>query len=556
MRASHNSASLPTLIENRIGRGERLVVLAFCTAASLAAIAWSWRNHAMLNYGDAVAHLHIARRVFDSHRPGLSQLGSVWLPLPHLLMIPFVAVYAWWANGIAGLIPSALAWMAACYGLYKLARRWLSLAPASIALAFFALNPNLLYLQTTGMTEPLFVCEMVWTALWLVEWRASIDQPALARHNTRLLWLIALALIFAVFTRYDGWIMALLAWTAIGIVLLRHGRLGSPSFWLASLVVVAAPIIWFVYNAVVFGDWLDFARGPYSALAIELRTATPGEGPPHPGWHNPWVSLLFFVKAAELDAAAASWGNTLLSVSLFGVIWAWLIARRRVFAWTLLLWLPVPFYAYSVAFGSVPIFLPVWWPHSYYNTRYGLELLPAFALGLGFAAGFLLAAVRGFKVRASPVATGLMVVIVAVNAFAVLRQYPLVYVEGTRNIEARQSFEIEIPPAMRALLATHPGGPVLMNTSVYPQIVAFSGIPLRQTINESDMEFYAEALAAPAERAAVVLAFDGDQIDQAVKAHPAGLRQVGRFASPGQSPATLYVSDTWHAQSTGVAPAR
>jgi len=49
----------------------------------------------MLNYGDAVAHLHIARRVIDSRRPGLSELGSVWLPLPHLLMIPFVAVYAW-----------------------------------------------------------------------------------------------------------------------------------------------------------------------------------------------------------------------------------------------------------------------------------------------------------------------------------------------------------------------------------------------------------------------------------------------------------------------------
>jgi hypothetical protein len=541
------------LIENRVGRGERLVAQAFCAAASLAATAWSWQNHAMLNYGDAVAHLHIARRVLDSHRPGLSQLGSVWLPLPHLLMIPFVAVHAWWANGVAGLIPSALAWMAACYGLYKLARRWLDPAPAAIALAFFALNPNLLYMQTTGMTEPLFVCEMVWAALWLVEWRASIDEPKTWR-STRLLWLIALVLVAAVFTRYDGWIMALLAWTAIGIVLLRRGRLGSPAFWLASIVVVSAPIVWFVYNAVVFGDWLDFARGPYSALAIELRTATPGEGPPHPGWHNPWVSLLFFMKAAELDAAAASWGNTLLSVSVFGVIWAWLIARRRAFAWTLLLWLPVPFYAYSVAFGSVPIFLPVWWPHSYYNTRYGLELLPAFALGVGFAAGFLLAAVREFKAKALPVTAGLMMVIVVANAFAVLLQHPLVYVEGARNIEARQSFEFEIPPAMRALLASHPGGPVLMNTSVYPQIVAFTGIPLRQTINESDMEFYADALAAPAQRAAVVLAFDGDQIDQAVKAHPAGLRKVGRFTSQGQSPGTLYVSDTWHAQSTGAAP--
>ncbi len=113
------------MTEGRIRRAEWLVVLAGCAAASLLAAAWSWRHGAMLNYGDAVAHLHIARRVIDSRRPGLSELGSVWLPLPHLLMIPFVAVYAWWANGVAGLIPSALAYLAGCAGVYRLARRWL-----------------------------------------------------------------------------------------------------------------------------------------------------------------------------------------------------------------------------------------------------------------------------------------------------------------------------------------------------------------------------------------------------------------------------------------------
>ena len=30
----------------------------------------------------------------------------------------------------------------------------------------------------------------------------------------------------------------------------------------------------------------------------------------------------------------------------------------------LLLWMPLPFYVYSVAYGSVPIFIPLWWPHS------------------------------------------------------------------------------------------------------------------------------------------------------------------------------------------------
>src|ERR1019366_485132 len=134
-----------------MSRGEGRYVLAGCAAASLAATAWCWRQGNMLNYGDAVAHLHIARRVIDSHRPGLSQLGSVWLPLPHLLILPFVAVYTWWANGIAGMIPSALAYIAGCAGVYRLARHWLRPSSAVMALAFYGLNANLLYLQTTAM---------------------------------------------------------------------------------------------------------------------------------------------------------------------------------------------------------------------------------------------------------------------------------------------------------------------------------------------------------------------------------------------------------------------
>ena len=511
----------------------------------------------MLNYGDALAHLHIARRVFDSHRPGLTQLGSVWLPLPHLLMIPFVAVYAWWANGIAGAIPSALAYLAACAGIYRLARRWLQPLAAAVALAFFAANPNLLYLQTTAMTEPLFLCEMIWIVVWLVEWRSSIETDQ--RKTERLLLCIATVLVAAVFTRYDGWILALLAWTGIGVVLLRRGRLRSRAFWLASVVILAAPAVWFAYNAVYFGDWLDFARGPYSARAIELRTASPG-WPPHPGWHNPWVAMLFFVKGSEMDAAAAGWGNVLLALSVFGTAWGWLIARRRAFAWALFLWLPLPFYIYSVAYGSVPIFLPVWWPHSWYNTRYGMEMLPAFALGLGFAAHFGFTAVGEFKPRELKIkwtafTASVLFAMIGLNAIELVRQHPLTYVEGVKNLESRRAFELEIPPALRSLLDKRPGGIVLMDTSVYPHLVALAGIPLRQTINESDKEFYSAALAAPAAHADLVLAFDGDEIDQAVHAHPDGLTAYRRFFAPGQASATIYVSDT-PASSTLNKPAR
>ena len=529
-----------------IARTEWLIVVASCVAASITAIVWSWQNSAMLNYGDAVAHLHIARRVFDARLPRLTELGSVWLPLPHILLLPFVQIYSWWASGFAGVIPSALAYLAACAGIYRLARHWLRPVPSALALAFFALNPNLLYLQTTAMTEPLFVCEMVWVVVWLVEWRTCLDSdPTKLR---RLQGYIALVLIAAIFTRYDGWIMAFAAWTCMGLTLARRGRLRSFSFWIASAFIVAAPLAWFVYNSVGFGDWLYFVRGPYSAKAIEINTSVPGF-PPHPGWHNPWVALIFYIKAAELDAAALAWGNTLLTLSLLGTACAWLTARKRAFQWALLLWFPAVFYAYSISYGSVPIFLPIWWPHSWYNLRYGMELLPAFALGLGFTAQIMLAAVNEFKLREinprwEQCAAGALFAVVALNVVQMLREHPQVYVEGTKIIAARRPYDLEIPPALRALLAERPGGVVLMDTSVFPEIVAFTGIPLRQTINESDLEIYRDALAAPAAHAALVLAFDGDEIYRAVKAHPKGLTAVRHFSTPGKPAGTIYTSDT------------
>ncbi|MGO9433322.1 MAG: ArnT family glycosyltransferase [Terracidiphilus sp.] len=530
------------MTESPIQRAEIVAVLASCAAASAGAVWWSWQHGAMLNYGDAVAHLAIARRVIDSHYPGLKQLGSVWLPLPHLLMIPFVAVYRWWADGIAGMIPSALAFILGCLGIYRLARQWLLPHAAIIALIFFAINPNLLYLQTTAMTEPLFLCELIWTVVWLVEWRRALDIDP--HRSSRILWLIAISLVAAVYTRYDGWILAFLAWTAIGITLIRYDKLRSPAFWLASILVIAAPLVWFAYNATVFGDWLDFARGPYSARAIEIRTASPGSGPPHPGWHDPWVSLLFFVRTAELDASAELWGNRMLFLSVIGTLLGCFTARRRAFLWTLLLWLPVPFYAWSIAYGSVPIFIPKWWPHSWYNTRYGMELLPAFALGLGFVAHFILVGVREFKPQWVKYAAGLLAALAVWNAWKVTAEKPLTYIEGTKNIDARRPLEQEIPSVLRTLLATRPGGLVLMKTSVYPNLVVFSGIPLRQTINESDGPLFSEALAAPAAHAAIIVAFDGDDVDQAVKAHPPDLTKIGSYSAPGQPTGTVYVSDT------------
>src|SRR5438093_8020754 len=55
---------------------------------------------------DAIAHVNKARGLFDNIQPGLRQLGTVWLPLPHLLMAPLAAIDPFWRSGAAGSLLS------------------------------------------------------------------------------------------------------------------------------------------------------------------------------------------------------------------------------------------------------------------------------------------------------------------------------------------------------------------------------------------------------------------------------------------------------------------
>src|SRR6187431_1094861 len=81
-----------------------VVALLVATIGVLAAI-WHHSQGYPLYYGDAEAHLNIARRVVDSRTPGYDQIGTVWLPLPHALVMPFVRSMELWRSGMAATIP-------------------------------------------------------------------------------------------------------------------------------------------------------------------------------------------------------------------------------------------------------------------------------------------------------------------------------------------------------------------------------------------------------------------------------------------------------------------
>src|SRR5258707_14239786 len=93
---------------------------------SIASFFYYLRQGDLQLYGDAVAHINIARRVFDSRTPGLLQLGTVWLPLPHILMLPFLVSRWMWQTGIGGSIPSLIAYVFSVTGGFRLMRSVLS----------------------------------------------------------------------------------------------------------------------------------------------------------------------------------------------------------------------------------------------------------------------------------------------------------------------------------------------------------------------------------------------------------------------------------------------
>ena len=123
MRSSANSRTLTDAEIERLTLRSQTFIVAWSTILiSLFALSYSYSRGILLLYGDAVAHLHIARRILDSQTPGLRQLGSVWLPLPHLLLVPFVARMEWWQSGLAGAFPSMAAYVLGTAGIYRLAR--------------------------------------------------------------------------------------------------------------------------------------------------------------------------------------------------------------------------------------------------------------------------------------------------------------------------------------------------------------------------------------------------------------------------------------------------
>ena len=494
MTASRNSKTSPI--------SELLAVAAVLAAISSAAAGWFYAHDYLYDYGDAESHLNIARRLFDSRTPNYEQIGTVWLPLPHLLVAPLARNDELWRSGLAGAIPSALCLVAAGVFLFAGVRRLYSSTAAGVTAALLlALNPNILYLQSTAMTEPVFLAAMGALLYFLALFRDTQSVLAVAAAG--------LSATSAALTRYEGWFLPPIACALV--LLLAKKRRATAAILFFSLAC-AGPLYWLAHNWWCFGDALEFYRGPYSAKAIAQRDPLRFIG------QGDWAKTFLYYRTAVAWCA----GRPLLALAAIGTA-AGLIRRA---------WWPLPLLAatplltiWSMHAGDTRIYVPDLWPNTYYNARYGLLSMPLLAVT---AAGLVALLPRW---RGIPAA---LVVLAGVSAWIV---YPrmegwICWKESRVNSEARRAWTGETAAYLRA---SYRGGGILTSFGDLAGVYRQAGIPLKEVLHEGNEPYWQAAVARPnlMLHEEWVVSIAGDKVSAAIGNSGSGYGIVCRIVVKG-----------------------
>jgi hypothetical protein len=470
-----------------------LIAVLAATTASL----WSGLTHSMTLYGDAAGHLDVARRVTDGLRMGLTQLGSVWLPLPQLLLVPLASVRGLWHSGVAGAVVSGVCFVYTGTRIYSLVKELSgSAVGAWCAFAVFTLNLNMLYVQTTALTEPVLLAFCVGSVYHLARWMRTFSIGELT-------W-AGVLITCAVLSRYEGWaVLAVEAGVVAlwGLLVDRRRASAQANFLLFTIIGAYGVALWFLYNLIIFHDPLYFLHSLYSAQAINGEQARYG---------------LLGTKG-HLGKTILTYGWDIVGVIgpvvlIAGLLGAVLLAkrdreRRRTLFVLAILATPVVFLIAALYAGQITIRVPQLAPHEMWNDRYGLVALPLFAVALGCVAA-----------RSRHLAALALTVVVAATVVMSLGT-PLTVADGRLGISSARAGH----PALAAtyLHRHYRGGEILADDRAAAPLMFESGLDLAQYVSPGFHPYWERALAAPARHVEWVVAYPGDAVSSDIAAHPA-----------------------------------
>lgn len=454
---------------------------------SIANFLYYLNNGLGLAYNDARSHLDIGRRVVENLKPGFAQLGSVWLPLPHILMLVTVWNNFMWHTGFAGALQSMIAFVATGMLIYLFLQKinvgW---SGRLAGIMIFITNLNILYLQSTAMTELLLLGTMMAGTYELILWHMDDNVYRLVKSA---FWIFLSTLI-----RYDGWFLFFLATVLIFIHIIRKQGYKSAE----GVVILFCTLggfgifLWLLWNQLIFKDVFYFISGPYAAATQQNFLAKAGQLVTK---HNIIMSLLTYTYAVIY--------NTSLFTLLFAIFGAYLFfVDKRVplhlkLAVSSLL-APFFFNILALFFGQSVIFVPIL-NGSWFNVRYGLMMIPSIAIFIGF-----------FVDRVRPlrlVFLGLMLFIIFfsfANRDAVTIDDALIGASG-KNVK-------EVSGWLKNNAANKDGF-VLISVASHDAIIFSSGMDMSRFIHEGTQDYWDWATHHPSQWARWIIMRTHDRSD-------------------------------------------
>jgi hypothetical protein len=454
-----------------------------------------------LSHYDARGHLVVARRIFDSITPGWRQIGAVWLPLPHLLNALPVQVDAFYRSGASAVALSIGSFALAAGALAALLRRVTgSAAAAAAGAAVFVLNPNLLYLQATPMTEPLLLGLILLAVARLVAWCEEDGRPGGGAKGIGLMFALACL------TRYEAWPV-----TALALALAAWARRRAGDSWPEATRSVAAIAI---YPAMAIAAFAAFSR----AVVGEWFVTAGFFVPDNPAQGRPMAA-----------ARQIGWGLGMLSgplmsgVAVFGLAALLVAARHRQRAAALV--------AMALGASAALPWLAFFQGHPF-RIRYMVPLLAVQAVGVGAAIGV---PGGGRLARWRPVLAAALAVAAIVELRPLALDAPMI-VEAQwdrPNAAAREAVTVR--------LRAEYGGETIMasmgSLGHYMQELSRAGFDLRDFLHEGNGDLWLAALEGARPFAGWVLieeqAEGGDMLAAIAHEDPRLLEGFTRVAAGG-----------------------
>jgi hypothetical protein len=448
------------------------IVMSVLSAVSVWAFLHYYSNGLGLAYNDARSHLDIGRRVVEGLRPGFAQLGSVWLPLTHLLMTLTIWNDFMWHSGLAGALWSMVAFVGTGVLIFLFLRELgVGLLGRFVGVALFATNLNILYLQSTAMTELVLLGTMTSAVYFLLLWYTRKKLP--------FLLLSALFVMFSTLVRYDGWFLLFFLSMMIVISVWKSGGYikAEGMFVLFATLGGFGIFLWLLWNLLIFGDPLFFAFGPYSAHSQQLDLESAGVLPTKGDWSLS-AKMYFYALAYNTNAFALFLGVIGSALLFFDRH----IAPRARFA-TLALFAPLFFNILALYLGHSVLFIQGLSGDTWFNVRYGIMMMPSVAIFVGY----LVHRAAGLR----PVLVGLLLFVL----FFQFSSHDAVTIDDGR-VGSSQKNVTEVA----GWLAKNAGpreGFILISAASHDSIIFSSGLPMSRFIHEGTGPYYASAIENP-----------------------------------------------------------